>query len=304
MLIDSAEFYFSDSNLPHDKFLWTATTKNHGWIPIATLATFKRMRKFNGDLKFLADALRKSTDMLEVDDKGEKVRRRTPLLHPAEQKKRIQRGEAVAPVERSIYVKGFPVLDSEPADYQLVLEKWVGAQVQKHGLGKVNLVRMRRTDDKKFKGSVFVEFAELSDQKKFLENGPYHFDEKLASDGSGNDSSSSSEAPALEIMSKKAYVDLKAEEYAKNPDKPGRKPAFNAYREMTQRKSGRDKSSVRSHSQKKDSKPVASQESGEKPAEDGNGTLSDKPEADAELRDSDLKRKREAEEEDGPARKV
>ena len=39
------EFYFADANLPFDKFLFTLTRKDpEGWVPIETLASFKRMR--------------------------------------------------------------------------------------------------------------------------------------------------------------------------------------------------------------------------------------------------------------------
>ncbi|CCO30174.1 La protein homolog AltName: Full=La autoantigen homolog [Rhizoctonia solani AG-1 IB] len=41
------EFYFSDANLPYDKFMWKLHTQTEEhWIPIATVASFKRMREF------------------------------------------------------------------------------------------------------------------------------------------------------------------------------------------------------------------------------------------------------------------
>ena len=43
----TVEFYFDDANLPYDKFMWKlhSQTPEH-WIPIATVASFKRMREF------------------------------------------------------------------------------------------------------------------------------------------------------------------------------------------------------------------------------------------------------------------
>lgn len=43
----AVEFYFDDANLPYDKFMWKlhSQTPEH-WIPIATVASFKRMREF------------------------------------------------------------------------------------------------------------------------------------------------------------------------------------------------------------------------------------------------------------------
>lgn len=43
--LKQVEFYFADANLPFDKFLFTLTRKDpEGWVPIETLASFKRMR--------------------------------------------------------------------------------------------------------------------------------------------------------------------------------------------------------------------------------------------------------------------
>ncbi|KAJ2923356.1 hypothetical protein H1R20_g13739, partial [Candolleomyces eurysporus] len=44
-------FYFADSNLPYDKFMWTLYSKDpEHWIPISTIASFKRMREYARDL--------------------------------------------------------------------------------------------------------------------------------------------------------------------------------------------------------------------------------------------------------------
>jgi len=80
----TVEFYLSDSNLPYDKFLWTLHDKapSH-WIPIQTMAGFNRMRQFQKHgSEWLVEALRASK-MLEVDEKGEHVRRTTPLVQRA-----------------------------------------------------------------------------------------------------------------------------------------------------------------------------------------------------------------------------
>lgn len=76
------EFYFNDSNLPYDKFLWTtqALPSGQGWVSIALIASFKRMRDhLHKGIPWIAEALRRSDGLLEVDDKGEKVRRRTEV---------------------------------------------------------------------------------------------------------------------------------------------------------------------------------------------------------------------------------
>ena len=100
------EFYFADSNLPFDKyvcytlfffgspfrsfrFMWTLYTKDPDhWVPVDTVASFKRMREFNANgQEWIANALRLS-DFLEVDETGTKVRRRTEVQEPKDSFKR------------------------------------------------------------------------------------------------------------------------------------------------------------------------------------------------------------------------
>lgn len=72
--------------------MWTLHTANpEHWVPIKTVASFKRMRDFTAlGLDWVVEALR-SSDALEVDEKGENVRRRTEVTEPKGQ------------FERSIY---------------------------------------------------------------------------------------------------------------------------------------------------------------------------------------------------------
>ncbi|KAG6809078.1 hypothetical protein H0H93_016129, partial [Arthromyces matolae] len=77
------EFYFADANLPFDKFMWTLYTKDPDhWVPVETVASFKRMREFaTRGLEWVADALRTSS-FLEVDAEGKRVRRVTEVQEP------------------------------------------------------------------------------------------------------------------------------------------------------------------------------------------------------------------------------
>ncbi|KAJ4470960.1 hypothetical protein J3R30DRAFT_3254083, partial [Lentinula aciculospora] len=118
--------------------LHTKTTEH--WVPIDAVASFKRMRPYSqreSGVNWVANALR-SSEYLEVDESGKNVRRRTEVQEPKGQ------------FQRSIYVKGFGTDDSK--DLQLRLEEFF------QGYGSTNEVRMRRDEDKSFKGSVFVEF--------------------------------------------------------------------------------------------------------------------------------------------------
>lgn len=78
--------------------MWTLHTANADhWVPISTVASFKRMREFASlGLPWIVDALRKSDD-LETDSTAENVRRRTEVKEPAGQ------------FERSVYAVGHAV---------------------------------------------------------------------------------------------------------------------------------------------------------------------------------------------------
>lgn len=73
------EFYFDDSNLPYDKFMWGLHTANEEhWVPITTVSTFKRMKPYSHlGKEWLVGALREKTGILEIDEKGEQCRRTT-----------------------------------------------------------------------------------------------------------------------------------------------------------------------------------------------------------------------------------
>jgi lupus La protein len=204
--IRQVEFYFADSNLPYDKFMWTLHSKlpDH-WVPIETIASFKRMREFQPfGLEWLVDAL-KLSDFLEVDETKTKLRRSTEVTEPKDQ------------FQRSIYAKGF---GDETSTLQAELEEYFDK------FGRVNAVRMRRDQEKKFKTSIFVEFADFSTVEKVLKSDPqptWNGEELL-------------------IMSKEAYCDKKIEEKGlKGKAAENRKDAmnnrgFNAFRLMGQEK--------------------------------------------------------------------
>ncbi|KAI0289902.1 hypothetical protein B0F90DRAFT_1825756 [Multifurca ochricompacta] len=128
------EFYFADSNLPYDKFMWSLHTATR-----------------NTGLEWVADVLRTSTE-LEVSEDGTKVRRRTEVQEPK------------GSFDRSVYAKGF---GDEVPGLQRLLEQFFSKY------GKVAAVRMRRVDGTKaFKGSVFTEFVEYKGVEAFLKADP------------------------------------------------------------------------------------------------------------------------------------
>lgn len=202
------EFYFADSNLPFDKFMWTLYTKDPDhWVPVHTVASFKRMREFNSNgLEWIANALRLS-DFLEVDETGTKVRRRTEVQEPKDS------------FERSVYAKGFPDEDN-------ALQKRIEEFFNQYGT--TTAVRMRRGEDKSFKNSVFAEFVDFSSVDAFLKADP----------------KPTFEGKELLIMSKDAYCEMKIKEKGLTGKSANNRRnlianntrGFNAFREMAKGK--------------------------------------------------------------------
>ncbi|KAK2750371.1 hypothetical protein FQN57_003851 [Myotisia sp. PD_48] len=154
------EFYFSDSNLPMDKFLLSKVGGSENRpVELSLLHSFKRMRRFQ-PFSAVVDAL-KDSETLQLTDDNKCVQRKVPL---PENITELPNTSAVKLFEdkalnTSIYAKGFG--DEEPST-QFDIEAFFTPY------GPTNAVRLRRTHDKIFKGSVFVEFDSEEAQKSFL----------------------------------------------------------------------------------------------------------------------------------------
>ena len=181
------EFYFSDSNLPNDKFLFEAIggSKNNA-VPIETIHSFKRMRRFQPFSAVVAALKESSTLDIVQDDTA--IRRKIPLGEgTGSTQPEIQKVFEDQSMSRTIYVKGFGV---EAATTQFDIEAWFSKY------GATNQVRLRRTTQASFKGSVFVEFESEEAAKQFLTLDPApEYDDKT-----------------LIIKSKKQYCDDKVDD--------------------------------------------------------------------------------------------
>ncbi|KAG9244200.1 hypothetical protein BJ878DRAFT_507296 [Calycina marina] len=150
---NQVEYYFNDSNLRQDTFLLQKTggAKNNP-VPLDVILGFKRMACFQPRSAVIS-ALKESKFLdLEGEDGSEKITRKKPY-NPvtAEDHARI--------IAKSIYVKGFgDEYDVTQVDIENFFRVYQGWQS----------VKLRRTDEKLFKGSVFVEFADPEDQQAFL----------------------------------------------------------------------------------------------------------------------------------------
>lgn len=176
------EFYFSDSNLPYDKFLFGLVGKENKPVPLKLIASFKRMKRFaNRDT--LVKALQESEVLELAGDAGEEtIKRKHPLditeVLPRDTEDERSRGPkahvesatvysrpiAVGPItdkaiNKSIYAKGF---GQEGSSTQVDIEKFF------EPFGPICVVRLRRHPNGVFKGSVFVEFTSDEAAEKFM----------------------------------------------------------------------------------------------------------------------------------------
>ncbi|PMD47521.1 hypothetical protein L207DRAFT_159564 [Hyaloscypha variabilis F] len=145
------EFYFSDANLPTDSHLWKLTDGESNLpVSIKEICAFGRMKRFQ-PVSAVVAALRESK-FLEISG---------PEGQETVNRKDGYSAHAVRPSvdPRSVYVKGFG--DEEPSS-QFDIEAFFAQ------FGPTNAVRLRRTPEKLFKGSVFVEFADEETARNFL----------------------------------------------------------------------------------------------------------------------------------------
>ncbi|KAI1107579.1 hypothetical protein F4804DRAFT_297401 [Jackrogersella minutella] len=153
------EFYFSDSNLPSDKFLWSKTdgSKNKP-VPLSLICSFSRMRRFKSH-SAVVDALKTSDILVLEGPEGEEtIRRKEPCQPSDELSRKID--------ERTTYIKGF---GEESKSTQFDIETFLSQ------FGEINAVRLRRNEEDKerpFKGSIFVEWVDQETASKFYELDP------------------------------------------------------------------------------------------------------------------------------------
>lgn len=146
--LKQVEFYFSEFNFPYDKFLRTMAEKNDGWVPISSIATFNRMKKYR-PIEKVVEILRTSK-ILEVSEDGENVKRRVPLVLNKDKEAIFEQNK------RTLAIMNIPHENVESlSDLQHSLEEFFNK------LGEVNQLRLIRVSGKKFKGTALVEFKTL-----------------------------------------------------------------------------------------------------------------------------------------------
>ena len=172
------EWYFSEYNLPKDKWLKEETAwPSNGMILLEKLMNFNRMKQYSQEA--VVEAVKNST-VLKYLANPDRVGRKEPLPLPDSIASKRKIGDlpseelAAEATEyyggreriRSIYVKGFfPAEEAKLEEIETLFRPY-GSQA----------VRMRRNRDNTFKGSVFVEFKDQEDRDNFmkLENKPVY----------------------------------------------------------------------------------------------------------------------------------
>lgn len=150
------EFYFSDSNLQSDKFLWRIYEANDGWVELKTILTFGRMRQYRPEEKVI-EAL-KTSDKLTLSTNEDMIRRSAPLKDYNELKNVRRRN--------SVHIEGFPKDLSQEA-----VEEWFNTKIipnlpKEKSVCSIRRIRNRAT--KEFFGVVDVEFKTQEDSEHFL----------------------------------------------------------------------------------------------------------------------------------------
>lgn len=150
------EFYFSDSNLQTDKFLWRIYEANDGWVELKTILTFGRMRQYRPEDRVIA-AL-KTSDKLVLSPKEDMIRRKDPLREFNELKNVRKRN--------SVHIEGFPNETSQEDLEEFFNTKICPNLPKEKVICSIRRIKTRST--KEFFGVVDIEFKTQEDADFFL----------------------------------------------------------------------------------------------------------------------------------------
>lgn len=143
-IIRQVEYYFGDVNYPRDKFLQEKKTEDDGWISLECLTTFNRLKCLSTDLEAITDCLKKSkSGLLEINDTDFKVRRCPDRVIPDRDDPAVK----ALSKKKTLYMAGFPETYTIDTVQDFFTEKDVNTV----------FIKLKTDDERKFKGSIFVE---------------------------------------------------------------------------------------------------------------------------------------------------
>ncbi len=138
-ILRQVEYYFSDDSFPFDEYLQGQSTE--GWVPLSVIAAFKKMVSYTTDVEVIRAALKES-DCVDLDEKGENLKRR--FVTPSEDPHK----------ERTVHASGFGVLGGKEA-----VEKNISSSLERFGVVEdVRALRNLCQDGRLVDGSAFVRF--------------------------------------------------------------------------------------------------------------------------------------------------
>lgn len=144
------------------------SAKDEGWIAIATMLTFNRLKQLTEDATVVAKVASEMSDgLIEVSEDGTKIRRSVekPLTTLSEE-------EMTELNARTLHVKGFSRNNPPSLDEITVWAK---------KFGEIEGIEMRRfPHTKKFKGCIMVVFKKREDAEKILNTEILKFTEDCA----------------------------------------------------------------------------------------------------------------------------
>ncbi|KAI3405859.1 hypothetical protein KGF56_001466 [Candida oxycetoniae] len=163
------EFYFSDSNLQQDKFLWKIYESNDGWVELKTILTFGRMKQYRPEERVI-DALKKSEKLL-LSSNNDMIKRKDPLKDINEVKSTKKKN--------TVHIEGFP--------HQLTqdeVEKWFNEKIlpflpKEKKLCSIRMIKTRAK--KEFFGVVDVELSTEEDAQYLVKNVELSFEKGILS---------------------------------------------------------------------------------------------------------------------------
>ncbi|ELA41911.1 uncharacterized protein VICG_01095 [Vittaforma corneae ATCC 50505] len=184
-LKEQIEFYFSDSNYSRDKFMIAKASENDGFIPISVLLTFKRLQAMSPSVDQIKEAVRDSKIVEIKDNLLRKVQ--TQEFKDYLNDKQISK--------RVLYMKGFG-LDSTLDKIKEILERYC----------KPVRITMRRSEDRRFKGSCFVEFSSKEEAEAAIN---LKIEDRVESQNEEQVKKQKVEPSLIEIMTKEDYLSTK-----------------------------------------------------------------------------------------------
>lgn len=247
------EFYFSDSNLLTDKFLFKIYEANDGWVELKTILTFSRMRQFRPEERVIA-ALKES-EKLVLSPNEDLIRRKEPLKDFNEVKNNRKRN--------TVHIEGFPH-EATQEELETFFNKLAENLPKEKSI--TSLRRIKKRANNEFFGVVDVEFNTQEDAEFALNDLSFAYP-----DGVLPEDASEEKKSMLKKMSLLTFQELRAnsKRFGVN-DVTRRRESFNESQRKKLKKNpkGQDETKEESKETKEEAKEETKEEAKEETKEE------------------------------------